>query len=264
MAAVQAERRRLAALARPLIAAAGSRTPPPLSSCATWREWLLGAGWLHPSLYSEAAPDAQDAAVTLLSSALTFPLTLAHGWERLGLAAPRVEICIVGARAEASLPPAMWQQLSALVGADVRLRMVGPGIPGVVVGNGNVVATPSATPSASVEAKLFHETALGQALLRDPSSAADVPDAFVCFNPGLGEPGWGAAWEPTMRALAASRRPLLMTALSRDDAARDAEYCATHRIGFQPLVHEPNPWASLLNTGDAAPSHANAYRALPT
>ena len=125
MAAVQAERRRLAALARPLIAAAGSSTPPPLSSCGTWREWLLGAGWLHP-LYSEAAPDAQDAAVTLLSSALTFPLTLAHGWERLGLAAARVEICIVGARAEASLPPPMWQQLSALVGADVQLRMVGP------------------------------------------------------------------------------------------------------------------------------------------
>ena len=74
-----------------------------------------------------------------------------------------------------------------------------------------------------------------------------------------------AARKPT-RANSASVIDVIATPTitGTTDAARDADYCATHRIGFQPFAHEPNPWASLLNTGDAAPSHANAYRALPT
>ena len=47
--------------------------------------------------------------------------------------------------------------------------------------------------------------------------AAQRWDAFVLFNPGMGEPEWLRAWVPTLDALAAARRPLLLTALSRAD-----------------------------------------------
>ena len=56
--------------------------------------------------------------------------------------------------------------------------------------------------------------------------AMSLPDAYVLFNPGFGEPGWADAWTPTIRALLAARKPVLLTALSAADAARDAAFWA--------------------------------------
>jgi len=101
------------------------------------------------------------------------------------------------------------------------------------------------------EAALFHESALHRAHL----SGAELPDAFVLFNPGLGEPGWDRAWAPTVHALLALRRPVLLTALSASDAEQDAAFwsLAAAREGGNGqaavpvgLEYAANPWTSLL------------------
>ena len=97
------------------------------------------------------------------------------------------------------------------------------------------------------EAALFHESALHRAHL----SGSELPDAFVLFNPRLGEPGWDRAWAPTVHTLLALRRPVLLTALSASDAEQDAAFWSVvaAREGHAAragLEYAANPWTSLL------------------
>ena len=110
----------------------------------------------------------------------------------------------------------------------------------------------------------FHSGATGQALLRAyaapgsrlPSQVeALLPDAYVLFNPGLGTDARGADWIPTVRALLAARRPLLLTALDKSDAVRDEAVMSTelerwHSAGGRVRTaspYAPNHFGSLLN-----------------
>lgn len=262
-------RSRLAALSRPLLGQPSASAIVP----ANWRsmDWpslLLARGWLQHEAYEAAEATAREAAVDLLTGGLTFPYTLASVGQRFGGGAGQpVRICVVGARAEASMPLPLWREALCLAGWDaLRVDMVGPKVSDTKArDDGRGV-------SVVPEAALFHESALHRAHL----SGAELPDAFVLFNPGLGEPGWDRAWAPTVHALLALRRPVLLTALSASDAEQDAAFwsLAAAREGGNGqaavpvgLEYAANPWTSLLAAdvrGNDEPGASNRLITLDT
>ncbi|KAL3929955.1 MAG: hypothetical protein SGPRY_001741, partial [Prymnesium sp.] len=185
------------------------RGPPPAAVPLReggWSELLSARGWLSPDVAS-ADEESQKAAVVALSAALTFPVTSAYVWSTLGLSSSAANICVVGARAEASLPAVIWREFPELASLSARIEMAGP--------------------SAKGKSDVLSEPGRGQS--NDHGSGASMqailPDIFVLFNPGLGEPGWEQAWGSTVAALQQAQRPIAMTALSWADAKRDAEFC---------------------------------------
>ena len=231
---------------------------PSDSPFGAWQRYLTERGWLSASAMDSADNQSQLAGLAVLSAALTFPAAIARSWDVLtsGQTDRPWRLHAVGARAEAALPVHIWSELSLLTGAkSIDLEFSGPAAApkGVDVSRAWVGPDGHHLHLKLTHPDLFHRSELGQALLAraradagidagtpppssssppPPSSSSSsptllplpLPDAFVLFNPGLGEPGWERAWSPTMRALLASGRPILMTALSRTDAARDAAF----------------------------------------
>lgn len=250
-------------------AAAKQQLAAPLQGrpAAAWREYLAERGWLS-SNYDAANAADQQAGLTILSTSLTFPLTLARHWPMLEQADANTregpfQLCVVGSRAESTLPVNIWKELAILVGVDLHVSFVGPKAAPPGVPNEREWTSPDGTRlhlSLPTEGELFHRSEMGRALLKgsksrgssslSPEIESSLPHAFVLFNPGTGEDGWEKAWSPTMRALSASRRPLLMTALSVGDAARDDAFLAEHLDAaalapFRARAYKPNPFASL-------------------
>ncbi|KAL1500395.1 hypothetical protein AB1Y20_013052 [Prymnesium parvum] len=225
-------------------------TAPPLDTLS-WPELLVLRGWLDTSAQHVSA-DTRHAALATLTAALTYPVTCAHVWARAGLRGPAGAIGVIGARAEASLPAPLWREAAELTGASLRLEMSGPAAKGKAApleerGRGRVAIVQPAPP------RLFHETELGRALLRGeapPPTARSLPDLFVLFNPGLGEPGWERAWGPTVAALHRSGRPVALTALSPADAQRDSSFWEA-ATGAR-LDYQTNRWASLAAEPDGS------------
>ena len=160
----------------------------------------------------------------------------------------------------------MWAELSLLTGVrHLAIEFSGPAAAPSGVDARREWSSPCGAHSLSVslgEPDLFHRSELGRALLArskagDAAPIADLPDAFVLFNPGLGEPGWERAWRPTLRALEAAERPLLMTALSSHDAERDLAFIEAME-GRTPWLESEaaspyldNPFGSLLGVDDS-------------
>ena len=268
VAAGMADRRsRLAALSRTLLSQPSSRTSVPFNwRSMDWPSLLLARGWLQHEAYEAAEAAAQKAAVDLLTGGLTFPYTLASIGREFGVApGDPVRICVVGARAEASMPFPLWREALCLAGwKSLHLHMVGPKVTETKVrDDGRGV-------SVVPEAALFHESTMHRALL----GGAELPHAFVLFNPGLGEPGWDRAWAPTVHALLALRRPVLLTALSTCDAEQDACFWSLHGplAAARPAngqaaspEYAVNPWTSLLAAdvrGSDEPGASNRLFAL--
>lgn len=203
-----------------------------------WRDYLHARGWLSPRFPSAVVAD-QLAAIQLLSTSLTFPVTLARQLATLAPQQAAYRLCVVGSRAESTLPVQIWSELACLTGMkELHVSFCGPKAapPGVPLERewrspDGASLMRLSVPSEGT-ADLFHRGELGRELGRallngtslDSGLEATLPDAFVLFNPGTGEPGWCKAWAPTLLALSAARRPMLMTALSVGDAARDDEF----------------------------------------
>ena len=229
-----------------------------------WRDYLHARGWLSPRFLSAEVAD-QLAAIQLLSTSLTFPLTLARQLATLAPQQAAYRLCVVGSRAESTLPVQIWSELACLTGMkELHVSFCGPKAapPGVPLERewrspDGALHMRLSVPSEGT-ADLFHRGALGRALGRallngtslDSGLEATLPDAFVLFNPGTGEPGWRKAWAPTLHALRAARRPMLMTALSVGDAARDDEFIrssleAPAAAALCETPYERNPFGSL-------------------
>ena len=64
----------------------------------------------------------------------------------------------------------------------------------------------------------------GNRLLHDHPRAFDLmrdADAFVLFNPGFGCKHLKSSWEPTLKLLLETRKPIIATAHSHHDLSRD-------------------------------------------
>lgn len=215
------------------------------SPVAAWNAITSARGLLEQEAFAAADRKTQLAALAARSTELTFPLTIAHAWRslRAAIGAPRrpIRICVVGALAEAALQPCVWGELALLLDTSaLSLEFCGPHCR--LPPNRDYTTSDGERSVRIAEAygvghrTCFHSGATGQALLRAyaapgsrlPSQVeALLPDAYVLFNPGLGTDARGADWIPTVRALLAARRPLLLTALDKSDAVRDEAVMST-------------------------------------
>jgi len=231
------------------VAAAASHVAPSGWRRLGWERLLLERGWLQRSA-SEKTEALQQ-----LSRQLSFPLTLAHAWPALGLhtASERpLEICVLGAREEAdAVPMTAWMELCVLADAPrVALSMIGP----EAAGRARSLQTDAHCITQRVCPTTFTESALGRALLA--GAEPDLPDAFVLFNPGLHAGKY--AWRPSIEAVLATEKPLLVTAYSDQDAASDAQWLAELH---GEISYVENPWASLEPWG-GGDARANKYLAV--
>lgn len=217
---------------------------------------------------SEQIDSQQLAAFRVLSSLLTFPLTLAFGLNKL-FASPSlsssypnmmlkdrsINVLVLGARAESSLPLIWWQEmLLACDFDDVNIRMIGPellldkGRPlqdllsqnsslvqsGEGEGESTVrrrrsVSISGCGPSSSSVSPSSDRTALH--LHEDLVPLLQWAHVFALFNPGYGSspcpsssPSQKAMamgdWDPTLRLLLQTRKPVLCTAYGHQDLRR--------------------------------------------
>jgi len=225
----------------------------------SWSQYWADRGWrAHVDEKLRAVPGAHRPFFRHMSAMLTFPLTLAHIFSRPRFLAniaggDSLTLAVVGARAEATLPPAAWQELAlAFPNLPIHLHMVGPA---VVEDRARFELTP--TVSAS----------LHQGFLHDVGSSLAV-DAFVLFHPGLEHKGWERAWAPSLRLMFETKLPVVCTGFSNADSAANAS--AVVRAGEKmardfdrPRIFA-NPFASLkLDVADPAErgSSAEASRA---
>lgn len=183
-------------------------------------------------------------AVRTLSALLTFPLTLAYGLSHIF--PPRrdlksVKILVVGARSESSLPMSWWQEM---LFANTNLfshhiRMVGPGLQQNKEINGDSSCTADIrelTMTGDNEYSKFlrltnnYSLSTAKKLHDDFSVLHEHPeglkllqwaDVFVLFNPGYGNDTLKALWDPTMKLLLQTRKPVLCTAFGAHDLKRD-------------------------------------------
>lgn len=213
------------------------------------------------SRHSSAAPVdhlmQQASAQRVISSLLTFPLTLSYGLSLLfripGLPpqvlhsddAPQFKrnVLIVGARSESSLPHAWWRELlyshhSAML-KELNIRMIGPGLQ-----QSKRNASHTSTSTCSIKLSDQANEAVSKVLNVTVNSSADSDgkrhedfnllhehpermellqwaDAFVLFNPGIGNEYLKGYWDPTIRLLLSTRKPILCTAYGMHDLRRD-------------------------------------------
>jgi len=150
---------------------------------------------------------------------------------------PALTVCIVGARQEAAIPARVWQELSLICpSVHFDLHFVGPEISAKSVRPREYLS--NAQLSLSYERCRLEEMEL---------QVPDV-DLFVLFHGGIGfqnETG-NDEWAPALEVLFASGKPLLFTAFSAEDAARDEAYIKQAHDECEVLLPmEQNPMMNM-------------------
>ena len=234
-----------------------------------------------------------DCELRFLSSLATFPLTLSYGinniqrikhTESSTSSTPTnsdINCLIIGARAEASLPKLYWKKsLITLKSPQINnltINMMGLHLP--------LTTSTSSISSKSTAALIrpkpfqlsytyqasdsptnnllkrhltvdnlidgrcnFHEHPNGNQLL-------NIHNLFVLFNPGYGSISLQSSWEPTLKRLIVSKKPVICTAHSLHDLNRDIKQLSilSKRYGIDiEYIIEPilNPYASTRVTYD--------------
>lgn len=206
----------------------------------------------------ELSPSAQR----MLSSLLTYPLTLSHAVRTVfnyDHVKPHLNILIIGARAESSLPQTLWKEVlySQSAAQHVTITMVGPG---------QLVAQSKASSQKQQHQRHQHKwndqeitIHRGQHtdVLHELPEAFDLlrsADLFALFHPGFGHAKMQSMWMPTLDLLFQTRKPIFCTAYSPDDLQRDMESLRSiaQQMDEQELgeslefIHPPknNPFAS--------------------
>lgn len=218
-----------------------------------------------------------------LAGLLSYPLTMAYA---LSLLFPShygresVNILIVGARAESSLPLVWWRELLFTNHSTLQhnVRFVGPGL----LQNRDILGTTSCEIKISDRHKLHKEhltrsltitnnfgVSSGRQMHKDHSVLHEHPDrdellrwadVFFLYNPGYGNDNLRKSWQPTLQMLLHTRKPIVCTAYGQHDRLRDlnALYALTTECDDQELgepvdflipPHE-NPYKSLKSTLD--------------
>ena len=184
----------------------------------------------------------------VLSYLLTFPLTTAYA---LSLLFPKhyeresINILIVGARSESSLPLIWWKEM-LFTNHNIlthNIRMIGPGL----LHNSTIVG--DATTSITIRDRhKDHPEILNRRLnitnnfsstnenkkqlhidfnkLHQHPECNDLlrwADVFIMFNPGYGTDNLKESWGPTMQTLLHTRKPIICTAYGNYDLKRDLQ-----------------------------------------
>jgi hypothetical protein len=195
------------------VARACLKVPPltkQLHPYTTFEEYWQHRRWDFSSVRDD--PHQHKWAQRLVTHVLSAPLTLAYNFP----SHPSQRICVVGARAEATLPLDYWREVLVASYIDPvqplewRLDFVGPDV--VTVSNHVTLKNDNSTLTLRwLHGGYLHEM-------------TDIPawDGFALFNPGLGHEHLRQGWLPTLEYLLNRKKPLLLTAHSERDAHRDA------------------------------------------
>lgn len=176
----------------------------------------------------------------LVSHVLSAPLTFSKHYP----SRPRQRVCVVGARAEATLPVHYWNEMLLINDRNIEstilewtLDFCGP----------ETLTTSSNVTLRHEKNKLklqwthcgyFHD-------MQDPKPEWD---GFVLYNPGLGHDHLREAWQPTMEYLLSTEKPILLTAHSETDAKRDAQIL--YEMTGRSIDYQPNAFASCISYED--------------
>ena len=133
-----------------------------------------------------------------------------------------IRIFILGARAEATLPLHVWQQLSHLFpSTSFQLHMIGPEVPSELVKESPTgLATPhavSSTLSITYHRSLYHDV---HHLLEPFDPYTDI---FFTFSPGLGHPATRDMWKNTIPRVLDTKCLLVGTGFDQTDIERDVK-----------------------------------------
>ena len=181
-------------------------------------------------------------ALRTLSALLTFPLTLGYGLSQIfppELDIETLNILVVGARSESSLPMVWWREMLCTNSNAIthNIRMVGPGLQQnkSVYGSATTsIQLPGAHCETEKELSIINNFTVtaDKKLHNDFSALHDHPDlekmlrwadVFVLYNPGYGNDTLKDLWEPTIRLLLQSHKPVLCTAYGKHDLQRDLQ-----------------------------------------
>lgn len=185
-----------------------------------------------------------------VSRLLTYPLSISRLLPHCGRG-PNTRLLVLGARAEASLPPKLWLE-SVFAGPRPRrplhLHFIGP----------------SVTPSPPMQSRQMQLRWTHGVYHNTHTPCHDEIDGIVFFNPGLGSPQHRDNWRQTLEELCKKQqqncKPLLVTSLSEADAALDAQ--ALCEAGISGVRFELNPFRSQcseVENGGECYEHANHY-----
>lgn len=162
---------------------------------------------------------------------------------------PPIRIFVLGARAESSLPRAVWHQLSYMF-PKVAFHVIFIG-PESMANREKELPLPERTPAnpfgAVVEGELgqylkistfvdnyqtLHEAGIFHPF--DP-----YLDCFMLFHPGLGHPASQHLWEPVIPQLLSTKIPILATGYTEYDLFRDHNWVKDTMSGEYDLLLEP-------------------------
>lgn len=243
----------------------------------SWDAYWKRRGWdAHAARTIGEEPLLHAPMYRQLSAILTFSTTLAHvlsRHSRFGLAS-RVEpgrglnLVVLGARAEATLPPSAWLELAHALAAEHRggitLRMVGPSVDPQLAMGGSQDAWRAEGMRVSLHRGLYHELVDANA---EHAPRIGRPDAFVLFHPGLAHNGWQVGWRRTIERILDSNVPALFTGFSPADSHANRRFVAEQRSAWlrargggtpaEQMRLWLNPFASrrlLLDEGGSGPS----------
>ncbi|POM70997.1 Mss51 like protein [Phytophthora palmivora] len=159
-------------------------------------------------------------ALRLLSSAYSYVMTLSRFLPELMevdtmKSEKKFDIHVIGARAEAMMPRYLWDELSFFhPGRQFGIKLVGDHVP--------VMSARKKTPTTRENENEFIQLEMINGLYHKiEETKLGTPDAFVLYNPGVGHPHLRESWEPTLQAVLASGKPVLITSFSLEDQQRD-------------------------------------------
>ena len=200
--------------------------------------------------------DLDTSAYRTLSAAMTFPLTLGYGIQQIfpnsmedGPAHSfqshilsqnrKLRVCVLGARAESSLPLLWWRealiyslarsQQQSICANGLEVTFVGPEMQGM---RADPIKNDLSTSISMTEKKSdlrIYQYPNGKYMLHamDNKNLSQIllhSDVFVLFNPGLGHPALTENWRETFSLLLQTKKPILCTAYHKIDLERDMKF----------------------------------------
>lgn len=212
--------------------------PPPSNRAAdsfnTLEEYYKRRNWNFSSITDK---NERKWAKRLVSHVLSAPLTFSKHYPH-----QRTQrVCIVGARAEATLPVHYWNEILLIENLKASL-----------IWNLDFCGPDVLTTSSNVTLKHENNSLMLQwthsGYLHDIPNPKPEWDGFVLYNPGIGHDHLKEGWKPTLEYLLSTQKPVLLTAHSEHDARRDARLLQD--MTGKSIDYQPNAFASRITYED--------------
>jgi len=196
-----------------------------------------------------------DSATRVLSSLLTFPLTLRYSIHQLGdfiSKKPSLNVLVIGARGESSLPLIWWKELlhgEEIAGRKISITMMGPDLQIQKMPKSSIINY--STKELQWIAHPDNKTTLH--LHSKCNELLQWADIFMLYNSGFGSNVLKSRWDPTIRLLLHTRKPIVCTSHGALDMNRDLAQLRV--VGMEEDFQElGNPIEFVI------PPHVNPFR----